>query len=89
MRPTTNTQGNAIASCETSLASFWSWFGGSAAVNSWGSPLVLYHGTRNRFDEFSAGFGNEEDTSSRIFALIQWLAELMRLDLKASSFQFT
>jgi len=34
---------------------FMSWFGKSKVVNSDGSPMVVYHGTKNDFDTFSKG----------------------------------
>lgn len=31
---------------------FWAWFSGSKVVDKDGNPLMVYHGTNNKFDEF-------------------------------------
>ncbi len=34
------------------LQNFWNWFGDSKVVDEQGRPLVVYHGTNNKFDTF-------------------------------------
>ena len=36
--------------------SFESWFGNSVLVDNEGKPIKMYHGTKNKFDEFSKDF---------------------------------
>ena len=51
-RPTSNADGQPIASTTQAVKNFWNWFGDSKAVNDDGHPIVFYHGTRTVFDEF-------------------------------------
>lgn len=53
-RPTTNSNGQPIASTEEGVRNFWQWFGDSKAVDADGKPLVVYHGTKGNFDTFDA-----------------------------------
>lgn len=53
-RPTTNSEGKLIPNPEK----FYAWFKDSSAVDKFGRPLVLYHGTRsdiNSFDPKTSG----------------------------------
>lgn len=50
---------------QTETPEFKKWFGDSKVVDADGKPLVVYHGTRRKFDEFSpnkpiAAYGNPE-----------------------------
>lgn len=58
-RPVRNSDGNKIAESEKSLRMFYEWFGDSKVVDKQGKPLVVYHGTKAKFDEFNLGFENE------------------------------
>lgn len=51
-RPTTNSTGKPIAKSEAALRNFWKWFGNSKVVDKNGRPLVVYHGSWNKFDTF-------------------------------------
>lgn len=51
-RPVHNSEGRLIHADEAGIVDFWRWFGNSATVDGEGRPLVLYHGTRRRFDAF-------------------------------------
>lgn len=51
-RPTKNSEGKPIAKSEPALRNFWKWFGDSKIVDGQGRPLVVYHGTPEKFDEF-------------------------------------
>ena len=44
-RPTRNSEGRLIAQTGDALRNFWGWFKGSRAVDGFGRPNVLYHGT--------------------------------------------
>jgi hypothetical protein len=46
---------------------FKKWFNGSQVVDENGSPLVVYHGTRNKFDSFVTGSETPVGGSSGIF----------------------
>lgn len=46
------------SSVDTDTAAFKRWFGDSKAVDSAGKPLVVYHGTFERFDQFDATLSN-------------------------------
>lgn len=51
-RPTKNSTGKPIAKSEAALRNFWKWFGNSKVVDKNGRPLVVYHGSWNKFDTF-------------------------------------
>lgn len=51
-RPTKNSDGQPIAKSEPALRNFWKWFGDSKVVDDKGRPLVVYHGTKEKFDTF-------------------------------------
>ena len=51
-RPVYNSEGNRIAKSEKALRAFYEWFGDSKVVDDQGRPLVVYHGTPNKFDTF-------------------------------------
>jgi|GEM_PF-3892474 len=62
-RPTTNSNGQQIASTEDGVRNFWRWFGDSKVVDAQGKPLVVYHGTKGDFstfdiDRLGSGMGN-------------------------------
>lgn len=46
-------KGVAPAQKPDALEAFRAWFGASKAVDAEGKPLVVYHGTRRQFNEFS------------------------------------
>ena len=58
-RPVRNSEGNKIAESEKSLRMFYNWFNDSKVVDKQGRPLVVYHGTKAKFDKFNLGFENE------------------------------
>jgi hypothetical protein len=47
-----NSLGKQIAKDEQSLLNFYSWFGNSKVVDDSGKPLVVFHGTGEKFEEF-------------------------------------
>lgn len=47
-RPTTNSNGQPIATTEQGLRNFYKWFGDSKVVDEQGRPLVVYHGTEQK-----------------------------------------
>lgn len=47
-----NSLGQPIHHTEEGIKNFHRWFGDSKAVDKHGRPLVVYHGTANKFDEF-------------------------------------
>jgi hypothetical protein len=52
-RPNKNSLGLPIAATPEALARFWDWFGDSKFVDSYGRPLVLWHGSPNdNFEDF-------------------------------------
>lgn len=53
-RPTTNSNGDPIATTEQGLRNFYKWFVDSKVVDEQGRPLVVYHGTSadERFESF-------------------------------------
>lgn len=53
-RPTTNSNGQRIATTEQGLVNFWRWFGDSKVVDAEGRPLVVYRGegTGGDFEQF-------------------------------------
>ncbi len=52
-----NSNGERIAKSEPALRNFWNWFGDSKVVDENGRPLVVYHGSAYKFDEFDNVFG--------------------------------
>lgn len=54
-----NSNGDRIAKSAEALTNFWRWFGDSKVVDGAGRPLVVYHGSYEKFQEFSKDtFGN-------------------------------
>jgi hypothetical protein len=51
-RPTVNADGRPIAGTAEQVRNFWRWFGESKVVDDQGRPLVVYHGTNAKFNEF-------------------------------------
>ena len=51
-----NSNGDRIAMSEPALRNFYNWFGDSKVVNKEGRPLVMYHGTNKKFEEFDKSF---------------------------------
>jgi hypothetical protein len=51
-RSTVNSKRQPIAETEEGIRNFWKWFGDSKVVDGEGSPLVVYHGTKEDFNEF-------------------------------------
>lgn len=51
-RPMKNSAGMPIHPTREGVENFWRWFGDSKTVDESGRPLVLYHGTEERFDSF-------------------------------------
>lgn len=68
MRPTTNSQGNPIATTLAGIRNFYKWFGDSKVVDEQGRPLVVYHGTKEKFTEFRKSPGNIWFTPTRDYA---------------------
>ena len=52
--PNENSLGNKIIpdGDKEKIINFWNWFGDSKIVDKQGRPLVVYHGTPNRFNSF-------------------------------------
>lgn len=48
-----NSNGDRIAKSKEALENFYKWFGDSKVVDEQGRPLVVYHGTLDKFDYFS------------------------------------
>jgi len=65
-------RGSEIKQDQTETPEFKKWFGDSKVVNAQGEPLVVYHGSPNKFSEFQVGresknFGSfGESTASRL-----------------------
>lgn len=57
MRPTTNANGQQIATSRAGVEAFWRWFGASVTVDENGRPKVFYHGTSKDqdFKKFNVG----------------------------------
>jgi hypothetical protein len=53
--PTRNSKGQFIHPTIEGIQNFWKWFGDSKVVDEQGRPLVVYHGTGSRFEEFIPG----------------------------------
>jgi len=53
IRPATNSNGQRIAQTEEGLRNFWRWFGDSKVVDADGRPLVVYHGTGEKFSRIN------------------------------------
>lgn len=53
-RPVYNSDGNRIAKSEKALKNFYRWFGTSKIVDKQGRPIVMYHGTTEKFNSFFA-----------------------------------
>lgn len=51
-----NSNGDRIAMSEPALRNFYKWFGDSKVVDKEGRPLVMYHGTNKKFEEFDKSF---------------------------------
>lgn len=47
-----NSNGDRIAKSEEALRAFYNWFGDSKVVDKQGRPLVVYHGTKEKFNIF-------------------------------------
>lgn len=47
-----NSEGERIAKSKEALENFYKWFGDSKVVDEQGRPLVVYHGSENKFDTF-------------------------------------
>lgn len=60
--PNENSLGEPIANNEQTLQNFWNWFNGSQVVDKQGRPLVVYHGTKDKFDIFDYEKGNKYDS---------------------------
>lgn len=57
-----NSAGTPIHPTEDGLCNFWRWFGESKAVDGEGRPVVVFHSTKAKFDEFvvPAWFSDKE-----------------------------
>lgn len=54
-----NSEGKRINKSAEALTNFWRWFGDSKVVDGLGRPLVVYHGSYEKFEAFSKDtFGN-------------------------------
>jgi hypothetical protein len=59
VRTVYNSEGQRINKSAEALTNFWRWFGNSKAVDALGRPLVMYHGSYEKFEAFSKDtFGN-------------------------------
>ena len=52
-KPALNSEGNYLGKTEEEIRNFYKWFGDSKVVDEEGKPLVVYHGTTEKFDEFN------------------------------------
>lgn len=70
IRTVYNSEGQRINKSAEALTNFWRWFGDSKVVDEQDRPLVVYHGTGVRFEEFDNVFGRRGlfFTSSEIVA---------------------
>lgn len=50
-----NSEGRPIHPTVEGVRNFWRWFGDSKVVDEQGRPLVVYHGTSEKFDTFKKG----------------------------------
>ncbi|HNY32819.1 MAG TPA: hypothetical protein PKO15_18190 [Fibrobacteria bacterium] len=57
-RPTKNSAGRPLAQDEEGVRNFWRWFGDSKVVDEAGNPLVVYHGTNDKFNKINFKKGN-------------------------------
>lgn len=53
MRPTKNNFGRFIADTEEKVRNFYKWFGNSQVTDTQGRPLVVYHGSYDKFTAFN------------------------------------
>jgi hypothetical protein len=53
----TNSLRNPIHPTEEGVRNFWKWFGNSKAVDDDGRPIVVYHGTNDRFTKINTRKG--------------------------------
>lgn len=53
-----NSNGDRIAMSEPALRNFYKWFGDSKVVDEQGRPIVVYHGTNERFNIFKGSAFN-------------------------------
>lgn len=51
-RPVYNSEGNRIAKSKEALINFYKWFGDSKVVDEQGRPLVVYHGTKAKWNTY-------------------------------------
>lgn len=57
-----NSNGDRIAKSKEALRNFYKWFGDSKVVDEQGRPLVVYHGTKDEFNEFQLKTGKRYDS---------------------------
>lgn len=60
-----NSEGERIAKSEAALRNFYRWFGDSKVVDEQGRPLVVYHGTKSKFDVFDKSKKGQASTVSK------------------------
>lgn len=60
-RPTRNSNGDPIHWSKEGVRNFWEWFGDSKAVDQAGRPLVMYHGTNDKFVRFEHDHPHKKD----------------------------
>lgn len=60
-----NSDGNRIAKSAEALRNFWRWFGDSKVVDEQGRPLVVYHGSDAKFEEFDLEKFGQTDSGTK------------------------
>lgn len=61
-----NSNGERIAKSEPALRNFWNWFGDSKVVDDKGRPLVVYHFSSSKFNEFNRQFAGRNNDESAV-----------------------
>ncbi|MBQ2175865.1 MAG: hypothetical protein II453_12655 [Alphaproteobacteria bacterium] len=60
-----NSNGDRIAKSKEALENFYRWFGDSKVVDKEGRPLVVYHGTKSKFNVFDKSKKGQASTVSK------------------------
>lgn len=61
-----NSNGDRIAKSKEALTNFWRWFGDSKVVDEQGRPLVVYHFSSSKFNEFDRQFSGRNNDESAV-----------------------
>jgi hypothetical protein len=96
-RPTTNSEGRPIHTTEEGIRNFWRWFGDSKVVDDQGRPMVVYHGSRNKFNVFNENtsgiyFSNSEEAARSyykepiVYPVYLRIDKMSKIDAKGRKF---